>query len=278
MSKLRNDLKALEAARQRLAGEGAALGLPLPSAEELGLSYWIIRMMDSGGQVGSARRIAAASATQARAKHDRIYGSPVSNDPSFRVVVERDRSGLTPGPLHAERNPRGRRRKPGSTCCPWRDQHGHRCVNVADLCGDSLPGYEHRASAYECPGDGLREWTLPQDAARNPDAAQSGWLDQAIADLRERAERGARSLAGGRSTARAVGRNYTMSFAEANAHVPANPERTTRRSGRGLNFDVTFKVWPSRDVMARAIRKQEMRPGSPDDWTAVIPLRPGEGF
>lgn len=73
-------------------------------------------------------------------------------------------------------------------------------------------------------------------------------------------------------------KNYTMSGAAANEHKPASPERTARRTLRGvLNFDVTFQVWTNRKAMARSIRMQER--GQPvADWKPCVPLTDGEGY
>ena len=66
---LKKDLAMLDRAQAELrVGAGS-----VPSAESLGLSYWLVRYMTDAGQIGSARRIAAKSAKQARAKHDHFY-------------------------------------------------------------------------------------------------------------------------------------------------------------------------------------------------------------
>ena len=71
---------------------------------------------------------------------------------------------------------------------------------------------------------------------------------------------------------------YTMSFAAAIEHKPEHPERTARKSGTGMNFDVTFQVWPNRPSMAKSIRMQERREHRTGDWKAVVALTPGEGY
>ena len=73
-------------------------------------------------------------------------------------------------------------------------------------------------------------------------------------------------------------KRYTMSFAQAMDHKPEHPERTARKAGTGLNFDVTFQVWPNRQAMAKTIRMQERRTPRGDDWRAVAALSPGEGY
>ena len=73
-------------------------------------------------------------------------------------------------------------------------------------------------------------------------------------------------------------KRYTMSFAAAIEHKPEHPERTARRSGTGLDFDVTFQVWPNRPAMAHAIRMQEKREPRANHWRAVVPLKETEGY
>ena len=73
-------------------------------------------------------------------------------------------------------------------------------------------------------------------------------------------------------------KTYSMSGAAANEHKPDHPERTARRNGSGMNFDVTFQVWPNRASMARSIRMQEKREHRNTDWRACVALGLSEGF
>lgn len=73
-------------------------------------------------------------------------------------------------------------------------------------------------------------------------------------------------------------KTYTLTFGQSISYVHPHPDRTTRRAHGGMNFDLTFKIWPSRAMMARAIRKQQMREGHFDDWQPLVSLSPGEGF
>ena len=73
-------------------------------------------------------------------------------------------------------------------------------------------------------------------------------------------------------------KTYKLSGADSFSHIPEAPERTSRKYGLGFDFDVTYKVWPSRKVMAVAIRAQQRREPRPDDWKAVVPLSDGEGY
>ncbi len=71
---------------------------------------------------------------------------------------------------------------------------------------------------------------------------------------------------------------YRMSWAQAQEHKPEYPERTARREGSGLDFDVTFQVWPNRASMARTIRMQQKREHHLTDWSACVPLKETEGY
>lgn len=64
-----------------------------------------------------------------------------------------------------------------------------------------------------------------------------------------------------------MAKTYTLSAATACEHVPVHPERTAYRNGVGLlNFDLTFKEWPSRGAMLTAIQMQGRRAPSATDW------------
>jgi hypothetical protein len=71
---------------------------------------------------------------------------------------------------------------------------------------------------------------------------------------------------------------YTMSFAASLEHKPVHPERTARKSGTGMNFDITFQVWPNRPSLARTIRMQERGEHRGDHWRACVPLSQTEGY
>lgn len=71
---------------------------------------------------------------------------------------------------------------------------------------------------------------------------------------------------------------YSMPWAVALQHVPKYPERTARKDGTGMNFDVTYQVWPNRQSMAKSIRMQERRERHSDDWRACVKLSDGEGY
>jgi hypothetical protein len=74
-------------------------------------------------------------------------------------------------------------------------------------------------------------------------------------------------------------KTYTLSGGASFTHVPEHPERTGRRNaGHGLNFDVIYKVWPSRAALARTIRMQQKRETRPLDWRACVKLSDGEGY
>ena len=65
-------------------------------------------------------------------------------------------------------------------------------------------------------------------------------------------------------------KRYTMSFAAAIEHKPEHPERTARKSGTGMNFDVTFQVWPSRAAMLKSIDMQRRGEPRPDHWRPCV--------
>lgn len=64
-------------------------------------------------------------------------------------------------------------------------------------------------------------------------------------------------------------KTYTMSFAASREHVPEHPERTAKKNGKGMNFDVTFGVFPNRPAMLKTIDMQGKRERRQDDWKAV---------
>ncbi len=68
-------------------------------------------------------------------------------------------------------------------------------------------------------------------------------------------------------------KSYTMSMAASLTHTPANPERTAKRSGSGMNFDVTFQVWPNRASMLKTIELQGRGVVS-RPWRACLPNCP----
>ncbi len=73
-------------------------------------------------------------------------------------------------------------------------------------------------------------------------------------------------------------KKYTMSFAAAMDHSPTHPERTARKSGSGMSFDVTFQVWTNRSALAKTIRMQERRESRQGDWRACVKLSDREGY
>ncbi len=61
-------------------------------------------------------------------------------------------------------------------------------------------------------------------------------------------------------------KTYRLSGAEAFTHKPDHPERTARKEGSGMDFDVTFKVWPSKEALDVTLRMQDKRAPHPSDW------------
>lgn len=73
-------------------------------------------------------------------------------------------------------------------------------------------------------------------------------------------------------------KKYKMSFAAATTHTPEHPERTAKKSGNGMDFDITYQVWPNRASMAKSIRMQQKRESRNDDWRPCVKLTDGEGY
>lgn len=71
--------------------------------------------------------------------------------------------------------------------------------------------------------------------------------------------------------------SYVLSGGAANEHTPEHPERTSRRPAVN-GWDVEFKVWNSRAVMARAIRMQERSEFNRTHWRAMVKLGISEGY
>jgi hypothetical protein len=73
-------------------------------------------------------------------------------------------------------------------------------------------------------------------------------------------------------------KRYRLSFADSIKHQPEHPERTARKSGSNMDFDVTFQVWPNRESMARSIRMQQRGAHRSYHWRPCVPLSDGEGY
>ena len=67
-------------------------------------------------------------------------------------------------------------------------------------------------------------------------------------------------------------KRYFMSMAASFTHKPEHPERTAKKQGAGMNFDVTYQVWPNRKSLAKSINMQRSREGRSDDWSACVKL------
>jgi len=63
-------------------------------------------------------------------------------------------------------------------------------------------------------------------------------------------------------------KRYRLSFADSIVHVPAHPERTASRPGRGMDMDVYYRVWPNRASMLCSIEMQERASNSQYNWRA----------
>ena len=61
-------------------------------------------------------------------------------------------------------------------------------------------------------------------------------------------------------------KTYVLTGAQAAQHVPEHPDRTAKRFASGMNFDVTFKVWPSSGALKKTLELQRQREARYDDW------------
>jgi hypothetical protein len=71
-------------------------------------------------------------------------------------------------------------------------------------------------------------------------------------------------------------KTYTISMAQTMTHVPEHPERTAYRTRSGLDFDYTYRVWPSRAAMLKTIQMQSRREPRSDDWRDWLVSRMAE--
>lgn len=73
-------------------------------------------------------------------------------------------------------------------------------------------------------------------------------------------------------------KTYRLSLGQQMGYAHPAPERTAKQSGANIFADDTFKVWPSREAMARTVRMQERRERRRGDWRPLVPLTDGEGY
>lgn len=66
-----------------------------------------------------------------------------------------------------------------------------------------------------------------------------------------------------------------LSFADSLNFRPENLELWAKQN---LEWDVIFKKWGSREVLAKYVRKQEKTAPHRLDWIPIIPLADGEGY
>jgi hypothetical protein len=71
-------------------------------------------------------------------------------------------------------------------------------------------------------------------------------------------------------------KTYTIPFAQLADHIPAHPDRTAYKSGTGMNFDITFKEWPSRGAMLTTVQMQERSDSHLPKWKDWLKSRMGE--
>lgn len=61
-------------------------------------------------------------------------------------------------------------------------------------------------------------------------------------------------------------KRYSLSFAASLEHIPEHPERTAKRSGGTMDFDIHYQVWPNRAAMLKTIELQSRRESKPTNW------------
>ena len=71
-------------------------------------------------------------------------------------------------------------------------------------------------------------------------------------------------------------KQYRLSIADSFSHKPEYPERTASKEGVGMNFNVTYQVWPNRKSLAKTVNMQRKREYRSDDWKPCIKLEDGE--
>jgi hypothetical protein len=70
-------------------------------------------------------------------------------------------------------------------------------------------------------------------------------------------------------------KTYTITLANLRGYEHPAPERTAMKC---ISWDYICQVWPNRESMARSIRMQQKRAPRRGDWTAIVPLKDGEGY
>jgi hypothetical protein len=69
-------------------------------------------------------------------------------------------------------------------------------------------------------------------------------------------------------------KEYSQSISE---FMKKNHENADRTAFQNVSFSYRCRVYPSREAMARAIRKQQKRAPHSLDYHALVPLKDGEG-
>lgn len=74
-------------------------------------------------------------------------------------------------------------------------------------------------------------------------------------------------------------KTYSMCFGQTLGYRHPHPERTASRSVGNYAAPTTFKIWPNRKAMAKAIRKQQEKYlASMYYWKPLQPLMDAEGW
>lgn len=64
-------------------------------------------------------------------------------------------------------------------------------------------------------------------------------------------------------------KQYTLTWAEQANYKHPHPERTARKTGRGLSCNDTFQIWNSASAMLVSVRMQESRASTSYDWRPI---------
>jgi len=65
-------------------------------------------------------------------------------------------------------------------------------------------------------------------------------------------------------------KKYRLSFADSLTHKPEHPERTASKSGKCMDMDVYYQVWPNRAAMLKTVDIQERASNSQYNWRPCV--------
>jgi len=73
-------------------------------------------------------------------------------------------------------------------------------------------------------------------------------------------------------------KTYKLCLGQSIGYDHPAKEKTAVKSGYGMFGDDIYQVWPSRESMAKAVRRQQKREHRQQDWRPLVPLTDGEGW